>query len=71
MSVSDLPTLTLQLINASNNIKFLNNNIEDLVNSLDAIDKFLEDIYKTLDYDDSKYNEYISKLDNLSNKIGQ
>ena len=69
MSANELPSLTLQLINASNNIRFLNNNIEDLSNNLEIINNFLEDIYYKLEYDDSKYSEYLSKLTDISNRI--
>lgn len=70
MSGSEISTLTLGLINASNNIKYLNNNIRDLSNNLAEIDKFLEDIYTKLDYDDNKFNQYLVKLQDLSNNIG-
>lgn len=70
MSSRDIRKLTLGLINASNNIKLLNNNIEDLSNNLNDINNFLENIYTAIDYDDSKFTQYINTLNDLSNNIG-
>ena len=69
MSGIELARITLLLINASNNIRYLTNNIQDLSNNLTEINNLLEDIYTTLDYDDSKFDEYITELNNIANII--